>query len=403
MKKKILSREDKQKIKPWFILGVGFITFFMAINNLPLFINGFNILIDLLEPLLLAVAFAYILNIPMTFIERQIKKIVKENQFLSTKTRGIALVLTILFAVVVLFLIASIILPRVAESIGQLFNNMGDLLENFFNNIDAILAYLNIDYRMEDIKQIDQLINMPWNDIFKNIVNVLGTSATGLVNNAMGFTSTFLLWFMAFMFSLYLLSGKETLLRQGREVVLVFFKEKISTRLFAYGKKANTIFKNFITGQLTEACILGVLYYIGMKIFGFPYPELIAMIIALFSFVPVFGPMCAMFIGAFLILSQDFVMALWFFVFFQVLSQFEDNYIYPKIVGNSVGLPGLWVILSILVLGDLFGIVGMICAVPVTAFVYTLFSDWIHHTLQKRKVSVDYLGNIQKEEEINHD
>ncbi|MFR1297642.1 MAG: AI-2E family transporter [Coprobacillus cateniformis] len=124
--------------------------------------------------------------------------------------------------------------------------------------------------------------------------------------------------------------------------------------------KLNVIFKNLITGQLTEACIIGIIYYIGMIFFGFPYPELIAMIIAVFSLVPVFGPISAMIIGAFLVMSQDFVTMIWFIVFFQVLSQIEDNLIYPRIVGKSVGLPGLWVMLSIFILGDLFGLVGMI-------------------------------------------
>lgn len=399
MKRKLLTKEDKQMIKPWFFLGIGLLLVFLFAMNVSLFYEGFLLVLDLLQPLIIAIAIAYILNIPMMFIERNIKKRVKQDGFMYKKVRGISVFLTIIFAFVVLILIASIVFPRILESLGLLFNNMGELLQDLFTNIDGLLAKLNIDYRMDDIKQIDNLINMPWDDVFKNILTVLGSSANGIVNNAMSFTSTFLLWFMAFMFSLYLLNGKENLIRQFREVILVFCKKNKATQLFAYGKQANIIFKNFITGQVIEACILGVLYYIGMLIFGFPYPELIAMIIGLFSLVPVFGPICAMFIGAFLILSQDFVQALWFFVFFQVLSQLEDNYIYPKVVGNSVGLPGIWVILSIFVLGDVFGIVGMICAVPVTAFVYTVFADWIHKTLDRRKQRVNDEGIIVKVEE----
>lgn len=125
-----------------------------------------------------------------------------------------------------------------------------------------------------------------------------------------------------------------------------------------------------------------------MRLFGFPYPELIATIIAIFSFVPFFGPITAMCVGAILILSKDFFQAIWFMVYFQVLSQIEDNLIYPKIVGNSVGLPGIWVLLSILAFGDLFGIFGIIIAVPTSACLYALASELINKALKKRQLKI---------------
>ena len=125
-----------------------------------------------------------------------------------------------------------------------------------------------------------------------------------------------------------------------------------------------------------------------MRLFSFPYPELIATIIALFSFVPFFGPITAMFVGAVLILSKDVLLAIWFMIYFQILSQLEDNFIYPKVVGNSVGLPGIWVILSIFVFGDFFGIFGMVIAVPSAACLYSLASELVNKVLKKRKLKI---------------
>lgn len=391
---KFISKEELKIIKPWLILVVVSISFYLIASNLLATKDFIIFVVDLLQPLIIAIAFAYILNIPMMFIERNIKKVSHKNNIIYKSSRGIAVTLTIILTLVVVLLIGSIVLPKILESLAQLLSNMGVLLKNIATNIDEVLIFFNIDYQLKDMAQINNIINMPWENIFKNIINVLASSANGLLSNAVSFTTVFFKWFMAFMFSLYMLNGKETLLRQFRKVCIVFFKQEKATQLFQYGKHANTIFKNFITGQLTEACIIATIYYIGMIIFGFPYPELIAMIIAVFSLVPVFGPICAMVIGIFLVMSYDFVLAIWFLVFFQVLSQIEDNLIYPRVVGKSVGLPGLWVMLSIFILGDLFGLVGMLVAVPVTAVAYTLFSQWIRKVLKKEQLQTDENGYV---------
>lgn len=395
--KKWFTKEDIVKIRPWLLLGILVILFYLGASNLITLFGVIDFFIALLKPLFLAIAFAYILNIPMTFIERKLLKRVKKGGYLEKCSRAISLTLTLILAFIIVAFIGSIVIPKIFESMAQLFNNIGNLLQSIFVNIDEVLAFFNIDYRMEDFVQINSLVNMPWNEIFKNVVNIVGNSANGIWNNAMNVTSTFFLWFMAFMFSLYLLNGKETLLSQVRRTIIVIFKEKNAESLFNYGKQANQIFKSFITGQLMEACIIGTIYYFGMRLFGFPYPELIALMIAVFSLVPVFGPMCAMMIGAFLILSDDVLSSIWFIVFFQILSQLEDNLIYPKVVGKSVGLPGLWVMLSIFILGDLFGIVGMVTAVPLTAFLYTLFSNFVRNTLKRRNIEVDEDGFIVKD------
>lgn len=206
--------------------------------------------------------------------------------------------------------------------------------------------------------------------------------------NATNFLSTSGVVFTSFIFSLYLLGNKEKFLRQFRKLIGAIFGYKITKVIFDYAHKTNIVFSNFISGQLVEACILWILYYVTMRLFSFPYPELIATIIALFSFVPFFGPIAAMFVGAFLILSQSAFKAFWFMVYFQVLSQIEDNFIYPRVVGGSVGLPGIWVLLSIFIFGDLFGIFGTVIAVPLAACLYSLTSELVNLVLKKRKLKI---------------
>ena len=179
-----------------------------------------------------------------------------------------------------------------------------------------------------------------------------------------------------------------------KKVLVVIFKEKGAKRCVVIGRKANEIFSGFIGGQLMEACILGILYYIGMTLFKMPFAELISSIIAIASLVPVFGAMFGMIIGAILIFTINPLQALVFIVFYQVLQEIENNLIYPRVVGSSVGLPGLWTLLSIFVFGGLFGVFGMLTAVPTTALIYNLFVEYVNNRLESMAITVD--------EEIHH-
>ena len=296
--------------------------------------------------------------------------------------------MTLILVLLLIIVIASIVIPNLISSLTSLISNISSFLINIFDNIDEIFIYFGIDFRMEDIGSVKELINMPWQEMVSQALNILSKSAGGIMANATDFLSKFGIAFTGFIFSLYLLSNKETFLRQLRKAIGALFGYRITKIIFMYAHKTNEVFSNFISGQLTEAAILWILYYTTMRLFGFPYPELIATIIALFSFVPYFGPITAMFIGAILILSKDALLAVWFMIYFQILSQLEDNFIYPKVVGNSVGLPGIWVILSIFVFGDFFGIFGMVIAVPTAACLYSLASELVNMILKKRKLKI---------------
>lgn len=398
---KLFSKDPQvwQKIKPWVFLSTYIMLLGYLLYHLQYVGGAVSFLLSLFQSLLYGIIFAYILNLPMMKIERFIVHHTKPTNFIQKKKRPISMFLTFLLALILIVLLANIIVPSIAQSLMQLIKNLSDFFTDIVKNIDTTLAYLHIDFRIEDINQVEQFITMPWEKIVSNGINLLSGSASGILSSAGTVLSTFAVGFTGFMFSLYLLSGKESFIRQVRKVIAALFGYDHACVIFRYGHRVNQTFSCFIGGQLTEACILWVLYYVSMRVLGFPFPELICTLIAIFSLIPVFGPMLAMAIGAIMMLSVDPLKSLWFIIFYQLMSQFEDNVIYPRVVGNSVGLPGLWVLLSIFVFGDLFGVLGMVIAVPTTACIYAFFSEFIHYRLKKKKLTVTEDAIYEKEDD----
>lgn len=383
-----IDEELKNRVKPGLIISAFTVFLIYLLLNLGNIFGMICTLLATLTYLFYGIIIAYVLNQPMKLIEKQIDKYCSKNNLINRNKRSIAIILTLILFICLIALIAIIVIPNLISSLISLISNISAFLASVFNNIDDIFIYFNIDFRIEDIISVKDLLNMPWQDMVKQVLELLTKSAGGIMNNATSFLSNFGIFFTGFIFSLYLLGNKETFLRQLRKAIGAIFGYKVTCVIFDYGHKTNEVFANFISGQLVEACILWVLYYVTMKLVGFPYPELIATIISLFSFVPFFGPIAAMCVGAILILSKDALLAFWFMVYFQVLSQLEDNFIYPRVVGNSVGLPGIWVLLSIFVFGDLFGVFGMVIAVPSAACLYSLASEIVNRILEKRKLVI---------------
>lgn len=397
MKYKFHDEKVLHRIKPWVYLSTYILLLAFFLMHVQDVVNGFDFVLSLFRSLLYAIVFAYVLNLPMKKIESFIIRHTKETSLLRKRKRMVSMFLIFLIAFLLLIIIGSIILPSIIGSLISLMQNLSSFFTDIVKNIDEILKYFHIDYRIEDIQQVEQFIQMPWEKIVSNAIAFLSGSASGILSSASNFISSFAVGFTGFMFSLYLLSGKENFIRQLRKVTAAFCGYDASLIVFQYASRVNRIFSSFIGGQLTEACILWVLYYVCMRLFQFPYPELICTLIAVCSLVPVFGSMFAMSVGAVMMLSHDPLQSIWFIVFYQVISYFEDNVIYPRVVGNSVGLPGLWVLLSIFVFGDLWGVFGMVMAVPTTACLYVFFAEFINNRLRKKRLRIENDTLVQEE------
>lgn len=379
----------KEIIKPWAVLAAFTVILTAAMFHLDIVLNAFFAFLLIFKPLFYGIGIAYVLNLPMKKIEAFIKKISKDDGLLDKISRGLSILLTIIFAIIIIILLISVIIPKLLDSFKMLFNNLTGYVYQLTTIINEIFEALNIDYDASTSAIFQYISSLDWKSALSNLGSWLGSAAPGFINTSMNIIGSFGTWFTAFMVSLYLLSSKEYYITQLKKIIAAIFNFDHASFLFKVGKKANDIFSGFIGGQLVEAVILGGLCYIGMLVFKFPFPELISTIIAVTSIVPMFGAMFGMAFGCLLILAVNPIQVILFVIYFQALQQFEGNVIYPKVVGGSVGISGIYVLLSLVIFGGLFGVLGMLLAVPLTALIYALISEFISKRLKERNLYVD--------------
>jgi len=341
--------------------------------------------VGLLSPLFYGVVIAFILNVPMNIIEHWL---IEQSKGEKKWHRAVAILLTIVLAIVIVFILSSVIFPQVIENIMTLASNIRIYLNNLVGLVNDLLKSLHLDRFV----QLDNLFDMPLNDMISSVAEWFSKTAPEFFGNTLNATISIASGvanvFMAFILSLYLLASKEKYVTQYRKVCVALCSKKVYERIFYIMDKVNVTFTNFISGQLLEACILGGIFYVAMLLLRIPYALLISCCIAVTSIVPIFGAMIGMCFGFILILAINPIQSIIFFVVFQLIQQFEGNVIYPRVVGNSVGLPGIWVLLSILVFGGMYGLMGMLIAVPTTAVIYTLIRESINARLDAKKMIV---------------
>lgn len=330
-------------------------------------------------PLILGFIFAYILNLLVVKIENKFKLLHKEK--VKKFARPISILLSILSIFLIFFIIINIILPQLIETLSIFTSNFPKII----NTIDEWVN-LNQDKFPLVADYIDQL-NIDWNSIGKTITAFAISSVTALLNSSFGLATNFFSGlfnlFMSISFAIYLLVGKEKLLKQAKNFQKAYFKENIATKLNNVFTVANNSFSSYITGQCLEAVVLGTLCTLGMLLFRFPFALTIGVFIGTTALIPIVGAFLGATVGALLILTVSPVQALLFIAYIIVLQQLENNLIYPKVVGTSVGLPGIWILASVTIGGGLFGIVGMIIGVPITATIYKLLQNDIRSKLNK--------------------
>ena len=371
----MVKKEDWSIIRPWVLfaciccaLGVIVIKF----DHIFMFIARF---IGLLTPLFYALVIVFIINIPMKHIERKIVEYfprIEGKKYL----RAISIVSSFILVITIVSVIVMLLAPQIYDSIGGLVVNISGIIDNVEDFFNGLLTSAGIDYQIT----LDTIFSMPWEDLFNNIQAYINTFINQFIKNARGFSGTIGNLFVGFMLSLYLLSGKEGFLVGLKKALYAVFGTKLSKQILRIGRLSNDIFEHFISGQLIEMFILAGIFYIGLSIFRIPYALLISVITGISGIIPIFGAIVAMTFGCILVLGYTMKISqvVLFIILFQVIQQFENNVIYPRVVGSSVGLPGIFVLMSIIVFGDLFGAVGMIIAVPSMAVIYSLASEFVN-------------------------
>ncbi len=285
------------------------------------------------------------------------------------------------FAIIALLLL--FIIPDLIISIDTFIANASEVapvyLENIFNWIDGLFVEYNINLDMTTL-QNEFLSAFNWSAIISEFSLAATSILTSVLAVTLNIFSILFTVLMSLIYSAYFLSGKKNLITMFKKMLYAYIPKKAADKTSLFLTVSNNIFSSFVRGQLTECVILASLCYIGMTIIGLEYALLISAILGLTALIPVFGAFIGAGLGVLLLLLVNPMDAIWFLIFILILQQFEGNVIYPKVVGSSIGLPGLWTLTAVLVFGALFGVLGILLGTPITAVVYTL----LRHTTNKR-------------------
>ena len=264
----------------------------------------------------------------------------------------------------------------------------------YIPQVETWLNELSKDNEM--MNTISRELQIDWDRVINSVVDFVQTGASNLLSSTYGIVKSLVSavsnFVIGFVFACYVVLQKEKLKRQAQKACMALLPVKYSGRVQRIFSLTYRTFLNFFAGQCVEAMILGLMFFIAMNIFGFPYAILVAVLIAFTALIPIFGAFIGCFVGAFLILMVNPMQALGFIIMFLILQQIEGNFIYPHVVGNSVGLPSMWVLMAVTLGGSLMGIVGMLIFIPIVSILYTLFREFVNNRLARKKEQAEGEG-----------
>jgi predicted PurR-regulated permease PerM len=352
-------------------------------------VNGF---FTLLTPVFIAIAIAFLANMPMRFLENRV--FAKWNKNHLSLKRGVCLALAMLFVFAIVAAVLLLIIPKAAESITTLANG-------FDGYIAGLTSWATSIWQKVDLSpNVEQIIS----EFVQDLLSYMGEYVTSAAQSIVRFTFSVVAFvvdlLLAVIISVYALYNKEKLIMQFKRLVIAVFNEKTAKAVLDICSRANKTLNRYIYGMIIECTILGVLTFIAMQIFSMPYSVLISVIVGVTQMVPIIGPWCSGAVGALIILVTDPPMTVWFIVMLLVVQQLEANVFYPRVVGNAVGLSGIWVMIAVILGGGLFGVGGIILCVPVMAVLYTLISEWVNRRVENKRYMLGMRDNPPTEEEI---
>ncbi len=374
-----LSKKNIKKILG--IITFGIILFTLS-QNLSSVASFFKSALAIFASLIIGFCLAFILNIPMNVLENKVFKGLKSSKKeLSNKLcRPLSLIATVILTFGFIVLLLFIIIPQLYDSVALIIEKVPGYYESFVAWVDDLIIRFGIDVNTEilhnpkfDINTIASMAEKVFtfdgaSNIWNTTVGVTSTVISSVANIAIGF-----------IIAIYILAEKEKIGNFTNRVLKKLLPEKLYDKTHEVCSVASASFTNFITGQFTDAFILAILCFIGMSIFRFPSAAVISVVIGFTALIPVVGPLVGEFIGCFIIFIENPLKALFFLIFVLILQAIDNNFIYPKIVGKSVGLPGILVLLAVIIGGNFGGILGILLGVPTASAVYALVIAWLNN------------------------
>lgn len=395
-----LTPEEKRKIYIIMVvvcLSLGLYFLFLRMDKIW---GNILFIIKISKPILLGLFLAFILNILLIQIEKFLVLKLKIKK--PGLVRAISMVLTYVLFIAILVFFAIYIIPTFAESLITLINKLPELLGKVIDKLENVKF---LEDKMPAIKEFIDGVNTAKirNIALKFILGEGQNNFTGAINLLAGIVQSSFEAFMVLIFSIYALSSKENLQSNSRKLLYSVFREKTADNMYRACKLLYINFYHFFTGQFLEALILGILCFIGMTILGLPYSLMISVFIGFANLIPYFGATIGSIISAVLIFIIEPIKGLIFLIFIIVLQQIDGNYLYPKLVGGKMGVPSIWILMSITIGGALMGIIGMIIFVPLLATVYMMLKAYANNMLDKRDIDVEDKRDIDMKMYTDYD
>lgn len=361
---------------------------YLALKNLDVIFGIISYLFSLAGPVIAGLCIAFVLNILMSALEKRVFAFMKksEKMWVRRLVRPVSLTATLLIAIGIVALLIRVILPELTTTVTKITENLPDYVSQLVDWLNSIIIKINPKWTISAETGID------WTLVAESAMSFLfsNINSSAIINTATGVTTMVFDSVIDIVFSIimacYVLAQKEKIGSFARRLIDALLPDKLGERIVRVASLANQSFGSFVSGQLVEAVILGTLCFVGMLIFGFPYPFVISVVIMVTALVPMVGAFIGVFIGGFLILTDSPYQAILFVVFILVLQQLEGSLIYPRVVGKSVGLPGVLVFAAVIIGGNINGFAGALLAVPLCAMLYALLKEEMRDKKLKKKL-----------------
>ena len=354
---------------------------YWILNHYQIVLSLLSKLLSVLMPFIIGCMIAFVLNVLMIRIEKQLSKVIV-NPKLKILKRVLSILGSIALVVGVVAIIIILIIPELVSAIKVIALSLPEVIDNLQNWTDSHSIYLP---QLENlINQIDveslgnelsKFAKTEFSGVLDSTIDILAVIANGIVNFVLGLV-----------FAIYILMSKETLKDQTKRLINAYLPSKVANNIFEVARLSRTTFSNFIIGQTVEAFILGALCTIGMIILGLPYAPMVGSLVGITAFIPIIGAFIGGAIGAFMIFTVDYMQAFIFIIFLVILQQLEGDLIYPRVVGSTIGLPSIWVLFAVTVGGSLWGITGVLLGVPIVSVIYSLVKIQVKNREKRLKV-----------------
>lgn len=373
MNEKHIWSKKPETMLDWFCVVAACIAFYLLLNNLNYFVGGIGKFINILSPFAGGVVIAYILD---PVVKLFYHKLFKEKKGI----RWLAILLAYLVAILLIVLLAWLVIPQIVNSIAMLFTNFPSYIQGIQDVLTMIQDRFGVDLS-QATKMLDDSEAM-----VKEVYSLASSAMPQIVASIGSVASNFVSTFTSLAASIYMLADKDHLLHQLRTLAHAFLPEKVAENTLRICHYANVNFTGFFVGKIIDSAIIGVITFVAMTILRLDFAVLISVFIGITNIIPVFGPFIGAIPSVFILLLIDPLQAVIFCVLILIIQQLDGNFIGPKILGSSIGISALWILFSIVVGGDLFGIVGMVVGVPVFATLYGLAQEFVHYLLDRRGI-----------------